>query len=601
MFRRIGGLWSNSNSMAKMAVLSLLMLVFLVAMGLSGLLGMNALEGASADLYQKRVVSLVKVDAILNELVLYRPMAVGNQTIMRGGNEAAIKQAFAEYAKVVTSSTERQILDEATVAFDSFAQSGGSGDLTKVLLKVQSLVAVSQGEAQKQFTRVEQIHAQRQATTGVLFALGAVVIAFTSLGVGRALTRPIGLLKGVAEEVATGDLTAMDRRHIILNQDEAGRLGVAFLNMVRNFREALGEVLTDAGNFRDKSTKVSELAAQSANGAREITRAIEEIARGSTAQAKATVDGSMLIDGLRQTIEQISEGARRQADVVTKTSQLVAEVSNAMQGVATSAQNVAQASAGTREAAKKGGEAVKRTVKGMERVKERVYASAAAIKELGEHSQQIGEIIQVIGDIAGQTNLLALNAAIEAARAGEQGRGFAVVAEEVRKLAERSSRSTKEISELVETIRRGTDGAVQAMEAGTQEVDVGAELAAAAGQALTDILQTVGTTDDQAQTISAAAQQVLASSEQLVQAVEAMAQVTEANTTATADMAGKSAQATQAIEHIANISEESAAATEEVTASAQSVATAVDQMAEAARALADESGRLVGMVERFKV
>jgi len=601
LFRRIGAFWADRSAAAKVTGLSLFMLVFLVATGLSGLLGMSALRGAAADLYQKRVASLLRVDSILSELVLYRPQASGNRTVMRGGNDSAINQAFADYAKIARSPTEAQVLNEARAAFDRFLQSGSGDDLTTVLLKVQTLVAVSQNEAQKEFDRVQQIYGRREATAGAVFVVGAVAVALVGVGVGRALTRPVGLLKVVAEEIATGDLTAIDRHRIVLNQDESGRLGVAFLNMVRNFREALGEVRAASDHVMEKSSQVSELAVQSAGGAGEITRAIEEIARGSSAQASATVDGSTLIDGLRQSIEGISEGAQRQAEVVARTSQLVAEVSEAMQGVAASAQNVAQASASTREAARKGGEAVERTVQGMQRVKERVYASAAAIRELGRHSQQIGEIIQVIGDIAGQTNLLALNAAIEAARAGEQGRGFAVVAEEVRKLAERSSRSTKEIAQLVETIRKGTDEAVKAMESGTQEVDVGAELTEAAGQALADILQTAATTDDQVQSISAAAQQVLASSEQLVGAVEAMAQVTEANTEATKAMAGQSARATEAIEHIANIAEESAAATEEVTASTQSVGAAIEKMAEAARSLVEEAGRLVSLVNRFKV
>jgi methyl-accepting chemotaxis protein len=100
---------------------------------------------------------------------------------------------------------------------------------------------------------------------------------------------------------------------------------------------------------------------------------------------------------------------------------------------------------------------------------------------LGEHSQQIGEIIQVIDDIAEQTNLLALNAAIEAARAGEHGKGFAVVADEVRKLAERSSKATKEIAELITNIQKLTAGAVKAMEEGTGEVEQGVSLAVDAG------------------------------------------------------------------------------------------------------------------------
>ncbi|WP_242653761.1 methyl-accepting chemotaxis protein [Thermincola potens] len=118
-----------------------------------------------------------------------------------------------------------------------------------------------------------------------------------------------------------------------------------------------------------------------------------------------------------------------------------------------------------------GGQAVERTVKGMLQVKDAVFETARKINELGEQSQKIGEIIQVIDDIAEQTNLLALNAAIEAARAGEHGKGFAVVADEVRKLAERSSKATKEIADLITNIQKGTKVAVESMQVGTREVD----------------------------------------------------------------------------------------------------------------------------------
>src|SRR5690606_5043998 len=120
---------------------------------------------------------------------------------------------------------------------------------------------------------------------------------------------------------------------------------------------------------------------------------------------------------------------------------------------------------------------------GMARISQAVADAAQRVQELGQQSQRIGEIVQLISDIADQTNLLALNAAIEAARAGEHGRGFAVVAEEVRKLAERSAESTREIAALVENIQLGVTEAVAAVQAGTQEAEVGSRLAVQAGEA----------------------------------------------------------------------------------------------------------------------
>ena len=120
-----------------------------------------------------------------------------------------------------------------------------------------------------------------------------------------------------------------------------------------------------------------------------------------------------------------------------------------------------------------GQEAVDETAGGMNRIKSTVDSTAATVTELGAKSDQIGAIVETIDDIAEQTNLLALNAAIEAARAGEQGKGFAVVADEVRKLAERSSRATKEIAALIAEVQTETEAAVKAMAAGAGEVAVG--------------------------------------------------------------------------------------------------------------------------------
>jgi methyl-accepting chemotaxis protein len=158
------------------------------------------------------------------------------------------------------------------------------------------------------------------------------------------------------------------------------------------------------------------------------------------------------------------------------------------------------------------------------------------VKELGKSSDQIGEIIGVIDDIADQTNLLALNAAIEAARAGEQGRGFAVVADEVRKLAERTTKATKEIAGMIKKIQADTTGAVQSMEEGTQEVERGIELADRAGMSLKEIVGVSQKVTDMVTQIAAASEQQSSASEQISKNVEGISKVT-----------GETAQGTQQI------------------------------------------------------
>src|SRR5690606_9959702 len=145
--------------------------------------------------------------------------------------------------------------------------------------------------------------------------------------------------------------------------------------------------------------------------------------------------------------------------------------------------------------------------------------TASSMEELGQHSARIGEIVQVIAEIADQTNLLALNAAIEAARAGEHGKGFAVVADEVRKLAERSGAATKDISELIDAIRQGIDVSLEAMQAGTREVQKGTELAAEAGSSLTRILDGIRTVNQQVGEISRSAEGIAQTAREVVENV----------------------------------------------------------------------------------
>ncbi|HEU0265897.1 MAG TPA: methyl-accepting chemotaxis protein, partial [Geobacterales bacterium] len=151
----------------------------------------------------------------------------------------------------------------------------------------------------------------------------------------------------------------------------------------------------------------------------------------------------------------------------------------------------------------------------MNRIAEQVKATAQTVESLGNRSEEIGEIVGVIEDIADQTNLLALNAAIEAARAGEQGRGFAVVADEVRALAERTTKATKEIGQMIKGIQGETRRAVSAMEEGVQEVKSGTQEASRSGEALQKILQVIGTLSGQVNQIATAAEEQTATTTEI--------------------------------------------------------------------------------------
>jgi len=184
----------------------------------------------------------------------------------------------------------------------------------------------------------------------------------------------------------------------------------------------------------------------------------------------------------------------------------------------------------------------------MQQVSEAVVQAATIITTLGRSSDQIGAIVRVIEDIADQTNLLALNAAIEAARAGEQGRGFAVVADEVRKLAERTTKATKEIGDMIRQIQQDTKSAVASMDEGTNQVGHGVELANKTGEALFQIHSMINSTAGMIQQIASAAEEQSNATRQIAGDLEAMSQTTRQTSSGIAD----SAQACHELSTLAN-------------------------------------------------
>ncbi|MEK6584526.1 MAG: methyl-accepting chemotaxis protein [Nitrospirota bacterium] len=230
---------------------------------------------------------------------------------------------------------------------------------------------------------------------------------------------------------------------------------------------------------------------------------------------------------LSATAEQISKGTQNQNMQVTQVASAIEEMSATVIEVASNTSQAAEFAKKATDMAIKGGDIVSRTVDGMHSIAKSVEESANTIEELGRNSDQIGEIITVINDIADQTNLLALNAAIEAARAGEHGKGFAVVADEVRKLAERTTKATKEIRGKIELIQDKTAGAVEAMNSGRKDVDAGVGFATEAGVSLTNIVEIVRNVSDMINQIAAAEEQQSAAAGEISTNMESISNVTK--------------------------------------------------------------------------
>ncbi|NOX17480.1 MAG: HAMP domain-containing protein [Chlorobi bacterium] len=250
---------------------------------------------------------------------------------------------------------------------------------------------------------------------------------------------------------------------------------------------------------------------------------LQRVMRGSN---EMTVSVNEINSNTEEMTRDMNEQSMRTSDVAAA----MEEMTRTILENTKNATSAAEAAAESGEKAALGGRVVQKQIEEMEIVAEVVNKSADTIENLGKSSAQIGEIIKVINDIADQTNLLALNAAIEAARAGEQGRGFAVVADEVRKLAERTTKATKEIETMIKSIQTDTAEAVESINEGTAEVEKGKELAQETGAALEEIIKNSEAVADLIRQLAAASEEQSTTSEEISRSVEEINNISHHNT-----------------------------------------------------------------------
>jgi methyl-accepting chemotaxis protein len=338
----------------------------------------------------------------------------------------------------------------------------------------------------------DKVHEQFDSALNHLLTVGGVIIGlylifivipFTLLLINKIIVGPIRKVALAMIDIAEGegDLTA---RIDYDSKDEVGQLAYGFNTFAQKINNTIAMVASSATEVASASTQIAAVSDQMAGGLKQQSSQIHLI--------------SSAIEEMNASILEVARKSD-EASVQAKSSGDIAE---------------------------EGGLIVRQTVDGMLNIEHTVSESAKAVNELGKRGEQIGQIIKVINDIADQTNLLALNAAIEAARAGEHGRGFAVVADEVRKLADRTTKATYEVAQSITAIQAETKQAVERMSSGTHQVSQGAENASKAGESLRQIVESAHMVAERIQSIAAAVEQQSTASTQVASNIEAISNVT---------------------------------------------------------------------------
>ena len=377
------------------------------------------------------------------------------------------------------------------------------------------------------------------------FTALVVIVVLGSIGwfVVGAVVKPLLALKSQLAVIASGNLKAED------------------INLASG--DEIAEVASSANQMKGS---LHEVMIQCAHSAEQVAASSEEL----TASASQT---ATTVHQVAESVCKMAEGADQQSTALEAVTNQAENLDTKMSSLNESALVMKNVAEDSRKNAASGRESVEHAVDQIKRMAVQMNASAKVVETLGERSNEIGQIVETISNIAGQTNLLALNAAIEAARAGEAGRGFAVVAEEVRKLAEQSGEAATSIAGLIGAIQDDTNEAVVAIKKGNEEVQAGSQVVSEAGEAFAHI-------------------------EQLISDLYAHVEASLKNIN---DAKDSSQSIVSAVTEVQRVSVEVANEAQNVSASTEEQAATMQEIVQASQSLADMAQKLQNEVNKFSV
>ncbi|HWI63419.1 MAG TPA: methyl-accepting chemotaxis protein [Symbiobacteriaceae bacterium] len=614
----------RTSILVKLISFSLLLVFFMLVMGISGYVGLEQMKGAMEN--TRRRTDLAQGAQLVQALVYNEGMTLlaaiqfRNETTTVDFPAASLAAAAAleHLVRIAADDPARAELEQLEARHDQYEKVAeqiyqlaitGQSDQALQLLNVQarplmdemigltqSVVGTTIQSTNTAFLTATRDGEQAQLRLFLIPAAAIVASLLLAIFMARSLTAPIRQLAALANQVAAGDLTAEPLA--ITTRDELAEVTGAFNHMVDSLRSLINRTFTSSRTVAlsaEELTRSTEQVSQSALG---VTLAIGQVADGAGLQSRTVGNSARAADELHAAIMQIASGAQEQSTGTQEAARMVDQMMAAMDESAQTARQVAASSQQAMNAAQEGQQVVGNAAAGMAEIRRAVQASAERVTELGALSAQISEITSTITEIADQTNLLALNAAIEAARAGENGRGFAVVAEEVRRLAERSSKSAKDIGGLITRIQGGTAEVITSMGQVTTRVEAGTRLTGETGARLSEILAVVARTGRDVATITAGMERLAGAAREAVSAVNTVAAITEENTAATEQMAAGAVTIIESIKEIAAVAEQNAeaakavsAAMEQLSAGSTGIAAAATDLAHVARSLRDGAGQ----------